>query len=97
MLGFHVIEVELGNAVFAGTPGLHACNPISVIHGGYTATLLDSACGCALHSHLSATQACTTFDFKVAYHKALTAKTGRVRAEGRVLSMGRRAAFAEAS
>jgi uncharacterized protein (TIGR00369 family) len=95
-LDFQFIEVGLGTAVFAGTPGLHAYNPIGVIHGGYAATLLDSACGCAVHSRLSATQAYTTLDLKVAYHKALTAETGLVRAEGRVLSMGRRAAFAEA-
>jgi uncharacterized protein (TIGR00369 family) len=96
-LDFQLIEVELGKAVFAGTPGLHAYNPIGVVHGGYAATLLDSACGCAVHSRLSATQAYTTLDLKVAYHKAMTAETGLVRAEGRVLSMGRRAAFAEAT
>jgi uncharacterized protein (TIGR00369 family) len=95
-LDFQFIEVGLGTAVFAGTPGLHAYNPIGVIHGGYAATLLDSACGCAVHSRLSATQAYTTLDLKVAYHKALTAETGLVSAEGRVLSMGRRAAFAKA-
>jgi uncharacterized protein (TIGR00369 family) len=96
MLDFQFIEVGLGTAVFAGTPGLHAYNPIGVMHGGYAATLLDSACGCAVHSRLSATQAYTTLDLKVAYHMALTAEAGLVRAEGRVLSMGRRAAFAEA-
>jgi len=94
-LDLQLIEVELGKAVFGGTPGLHAYNPIGVVHGGYAATLLDSACGCAVHSRLSATQAYTTLELKVAYHKALTTETGPVRAEGRVLSMGRRAAFAE--
>jgi len=95
-LDLQLIAVELGKAVFAGTPGLHAYNPIGVVHGGYAATLLDSACGCAVHSRLSATQAYTTLELKVAYHKAITAETGLVRAAGRVLSMGRRAAFAEA-
>jgi uncharacterized protein (TIGR00369 family) len=59
--------------------------------------LLDSACGCAVHSRLSATQAYTTLELKVAYHKAVTRDSGLLRAEGRVLSIGRRAAFAEAT
>jgi uncharacterized protein (TIGR00369 family) len=96
-LDLQLIEVELGKALFTGTPGLHAYNPIGVVHGGYAATLLDSACGCAVHSRLTESQAYTTLDLKVSYHKALRAETGLVRAEGRVLSMGRRAAFSEAT
>jgi uncharacterized protein (TIGR00369 family) len=95
-LDLELLEVEVGTAVLAGTPGLHAYNPIGVIHGGYAATLLDSACGCAVHSRLSHLQAYTTLELKVAYHKAMTVETGRVRVEGKVLSMGGRAAFAEA-
>ncbi|WP_206996723.1 PaaI family thioesterase [Trinickia mobilis] len=95
-LGFDFVEADVGRAVFAGKPGDHAYNPLGTIHGGYAATLLDSACGCAVHSCLSATQAYTTLELKVAYHKAMTRDTGVVRAEGRVLSIGRRAAFAEA-
>lgn len=66
-----------------------------MIHGGYFATLLDSALGCAVHSRLTAQQAYTTLELKVAFHKALTAQSGLVRAEGRVISMGRRIAFVE--
>jgi uncharacterized protein (TIGR00369 family) len=95
-LGFQLTEVGDGTAVFEGTPGEHAYNPIGTVHGGYAATLLDSACGCAVHSKLSATQAYTTLELKVAYHKAMTAQTGPVRAEGRVVTIGRRTAFAEA-
>ncbi len=95
-LDFDLVEVGDGVAVFAGTPGAHACNPMGTIHGGYFATLLDSACGCAVHSRLSAQQRYTTLELKVAFHKAMTAETGRVRAEGRVLTAGRRVAFAEA-
>ncbi|WP_250493200.1 PaaI family thioesterase [Caballeronia sp. GAWG1-1] len=91
------VEVEAGRAVFEGIPGDHAYNPIGTVHGGYAATLLDSACGCAVHSCLTATQAYTTLELKVAYHKAVTRDSGVVRAEGRVLTMGRRAAFAEAT
>jgi uncharacterized protein (TIGR00369 family) len=95
-LNFAFTEIEPGKAVFEGTPGEHAYNPIGTVHGGYTATLLDSACGCAVHSRLSATQGYTTLELKVSYHKAITKDTGSVRAEGIVLSLGRRAAFAEA-
>jgi uncharacterized protein (TIGR00369 family) len=82
--------------VFEGTPSLRVYNPIGTVHGGYAATLLDSACGCAVHTRLSATQAYTTLELKVTYHKAMTAETGPVRAEGRVITIGRRAAFTEA-
>ena len=95
-LDFTLVEIEEGRAVFEGTPGLHAYNPIGTVHGGYAATLLDSACGCAVHSKLAPGQAYTTLELKVAYHRALKADTGKVRAEGHVVSMGRRAAFAEA-
>ena len=94
-LQFALVEVERGRAIFAGTPGDHAYNPIGMVHGGYAATLLDSACGCAVHSCLSETQGYTTLELKVAYHKPITRETGPLRAEGRVVSFGRRAAFAE--
>jgi uncharacterized protein (TIGR00369 family) len=96
-LQFGLVEVEVGRAVFAGTPGEHAYNPLGSVHGGYAATLLDSACGCAVHTKLSATQAYTTLELKVAYHRPITRETGPLRAEGRVVSFGRRAAFAEAT
>ena len=96
-LDFALTEVDAGRAVFVGIPGEHAYNPIGTVHGGYAATLLDSACGCAVHSRLDATQAYTTLDLKVSYLKAITSDTGRLRAEGRVISIGRRAAFAEAT
>jgi uncharacterized protein (TIGR00369 family) len=96
-LDFDFIEVEAGRAVFSGIPGDHAYNPIGTVHGGYAATLLDSACGCSVHSCLTATQAYTTLELKVSYHKAVTRDSGVLRAEGRVLSIGRRAAFADAT
>ena len=95
-LDFRLTQIEEGRVVFEATPGPHAYNPIGTVHGGYAATLLDSACGCAVHSKLTATQAYTTLELKVAYHKAMTEHTGLVRAEGWVVTMGRRAAFAEA-
>jgi uncharacterized protein (TIGR00369 family) len=95
-LQFDLVEVEKGRALFVGTPGDHAYNPIGMVHGGYAATLLDSACGCAVHTMLTATQSYTTLELKVAYHKTITRDTGPLRAEGTVVSIGRRAAFAEA-
>lgn len=94
-MGFTLVEIEEGLAVFAGNPDHSVYNPIGSVHGGYAATLLDSACGCAVHSRLSAEQGYTTLELKVAYHRALSDTSGPVRAEGRVLSIGRRAAFAE--
>lgn len=95
-LDFDLLEVDVGTAVFAGKPGKHAYNPLGTVHGGYAATLLDSACGCAVHTKLTAGQAYTTLELKIAYHKAITKETGLLRAEGSVASLGRRAAFAEA-
>lgn len=95
-LDFDLVELEAGRVVFEGTPGHEVYNPIGTVHGGYAATLLDSACGCAVHSKLLPGQSYSTLELKVAYHKAITVETGKVRAEGVVLSIGRRAAFAEA-
>ena len=95
-LSFNLVQVEDGLVVFEGAPGEEVYNPIGTVHGGYAATLLDSACGCAVHSKLAPGQGYTTLELKVAYHKAMTSKTGVVRAEGRVVTFGRRAAFAEA-
>lgn len=94
-MGFTVIEIEEGRVVFGGTPDENVYNPIGTVHGGYAATLLDSAVGCAVHSVLKAGQGYTTLELKVAYHRAMTKDTGPVRAEGRVVQAGRRAAFAE--
>jgi uncharacterized protein (TIGR00369 family) len=94
-MGFTVIEIEEGRVVFGGHPDKSVYNPIGTVHGGYAATLLDSAVGCAVHSVLKAGQGYTTLELKVAYHRAMTKHTGPVRAEGRVVQAGRRAAFAE--
>ena len=94
-LGFTAIELEEGRVVFGGDPDERFYNPIGTVHGGYAATLLDSAVGCAVHSTLKAGQGYTTLELKVAYHRPLTKDTGPVRAEGKVIQVGRRAAFAE--
>ena len=95
-LKFTLAEIEPGRAVFRATPGPHAYNPIGVVHGGYAATLLDSACGCAVHSMLAANQGYTTLELKIAYHRPITNETGPVEAVGKIVSFGRRVAFSEA-
>lgn len=95
-LDFALVEADEGRAVFAGNPGLETYNPMGMVHGGYAATLLDSACGIATFTRLQPGQSMTTLELKVAYHRAMTAETGPVRAEGVVLSIGRRVAFVEA-
>jgi len=94
-LKFELTEVEPGRAVFEGVPEFAFYNPISSVHGGYAATLLDSCMGCAVHTTLPAGQAYTTLEFKINFVRALTDQTGRVRAEGRVIHPGNRAATAE--
>ncbi|HEX7856380.1 MAG TPA: PaaI family thioesterase [Sphingobium sp.] len=95
-LEFALVELERGRVVFEGSPSRKVFNPIGSVHGGYAATLLDSACGCAVHSSLPAGQAYTTLELKVAYHRALSDTSGPVRAEGQLVSIGRRVAFSEA-
>lgn len=95
-LDFALVELERGRVVFEGSPTRKVFNPIGSVHGGYAATLLDSACGCAVHSSLPAGQGYTTLELKVAYHRALTDESGPVRAEGRLVTLGRRVAFSEA-
>ena len=95
LMNFKPIEVEDGFVVFEGNPGREVYNPIGSVHGGYAATLLDSAMGCAVHTKTKPGQGYTTLELKVAYHRALSDTSGPVRAEGRVITFGRRAAFAE--
>ena len=64
-LGFTLVELERGRVVFEGTPDRSHYNPLGSVHGGYAATLLDSACGIAVHSQLSANQGHTTLELKV--------------------------------
>ncbi|MFL5871712.1 MAG: PaaI family thioesterase [Solirubrobacterales bacterium] len=89
------IEVEPGRAVFAGEPGEEHYNPIGVVHGGYAATLLDSALGCAVHTTLEAGAGYTTVALEVKMVRPITRDIARVEAEGEVLYRGRRQATAQ--
>jgi uncharacterized protein (TIGR00369 family) len=91
------IEIEEGRCVFAGEPGEEHYNPIGVVHGGYAATLLDSALGCAVHTTLPAGVAYTSLGLEAKYVRPITRDTGSVLCEAVVLYRGRRQATAEAS
>jgi uncharacterized protein (TIGR00369 family) len=95
-LDFLLVHVEPGVAIFQGRPSLDHYNPLGSVHGGWFATLLDSAMGCAVQSTLPAGKAYTTMEFKVNLVRALTAEVPVVRAEGRIVHPGRQVAMAEA-
>ncbi|MBX3653724.1 MAG: PaaI family thioesterase [Ramlibacter sp.] len=96
-LDFQLMEVSEGRAVFQGTPGPAHLNPMGGIHGGWYATLLDSALGCAVHTLMPAGRGYTTAELGVNLVRAINPqKVPRVRAEGKVLHCGRQLATAEA-
>jgi uncharacterized protein (TIGR00369 family) len=96
-LSFTLLEAEEGRALFQGTPAPQHLNPMGGIHGGWYATLLDSALGCAVQSMLPAGRGYTTAELGVNIVRAINlAKTPRVRAEGKILHCGRQLATAEA-
>jgi uncharacterized protein (TIGR00369 family) len=96
-LGFALVELERGHVVFEGKPDRTVYNPHGSVHGGYAATLLDSACGITVHSQLGPNRGHTSLELKVSYLRALNEHSGTVRATGRAISVGRRVAFAEAT
>lgn len=95
-LDFLMVEVSLGRAVFQGTPGPAHMNPMGGIHGGWYATLLDSALGCAVHTMMPVGRGYTTAELGMNIVKAITPKVQRVRAIGTVIHCGRQLATAEA-
>ena len=95
-MDFALVEVTEGRAVFQGTPQLKHFNPMGGIHGGWYATLLDSALGCAIHTLMPAGRGYTTAELSVNIVRAATAKTGPLRAVGTVVHCGRQLATAEA-
>lgn len=95
-MGFRLAEVEEGRAVFEGTPGPNLLNPLGAVHGGFALALIDSACGCALHSALGPGVGYTSVETKVNFTRPIAPDGAVVRCEGRVLSRGRQIATAEA-
>jgi uncharacterized protein (TIGR00369 family) len=95
-LDFLLVHADKGEATFQGAPGPRHLNPMGTVHGGWFATLLDSALGCAVHTMMPAGRAYTTAELSVNIVRALTPKVERVRAEGRVIHCGRQLATADA-
>jgi uncharacterized protein (TIGR00369 family) len=95
-LDFHPVELEAGRVVFEGEPKQFVFNPIGSVHGGYGAALLDTVLGCSIQTMLEAGQSYTTVELKVNYVRAMTDQTGFVRAEGKVIHVGKSLATAEA-
>jgi len=96
-MDFTLVSVAFGEAVFQGRPMRKHYNPLGGVHGGWFATLLDSALGCAVHTTMPIGRAYTTLEFKVNLVRALSDKVPLVRAIGRVVHSGRQVATAEAS
>ena len=95
-LDFILVHAEVGRAVFQGRPGPDHYNPMGSVHGGWFATLLDSALGCAVHTAMPAGKAYTTLELKVNIVRALTDKVPLVRADGRTIHVGAQTAAADA-
>ena len=95
-LNMSIAAVEAGRAAFEAEPGEEHYNPIGVVHGGYAATVLDSALGCAVHTTLAAGEAYTTLSLETKFVRPITRENERVRAAADVVHRGRRQATAEA-
>jgi uncharacterized protein (TIGR00369 family) len=95
-MNFGLVEVSEGRAVFKGLPGTRHLNPLGGVHGGWAATILDSALGCCVQTMLERGEAYTTAEFKVNLTRPITPRTGEVVCEGRVIHKGRTLAVSEA-
>lgn len=96
LMNMDIETVEKGRVTFGGTPDGSHYNPIGVVHGGFAATMLDTVCGCAVHSSLPAGKAYTTIEIKVNFLRPLHAGV-RVVATGVLTKPGSRVAFADAT
>lgn len=95
-MNFALVEVSEGRAVFQGLPGPRHFNPLGSIHGGWAATVLDSALGCCIHTLLARGEGYSTVEMKVNYLRPISEKTGIVTCEGKIVSKGRTLAVSEA-
>lgn len=96
-MNFALTDVAPGRAVFRGLPGAAHLNPLGTVHGGWAATIMDSALGCAIHSTLDKGEGYATVEFKVNLTRPISPHTGIVTCEGRVVHKGRTLAVSEAS
>jgi uncharacterized protein (TIGR00369 family) len=96
LIGMTLVEVAEGAIAFESDPAPEYYNGTGAVHGGYAATLLDSALGCAVHTTLPAGGTYATLSLEVKYVRPITVETGTVRASAEALHRGRRQATAEA-
>jgi uncharacterized protein (TIGR00369 family) len=94
-LGYDVTEAVSGRVVITAVPSDILLNPAGTVHGGFSATLLDSCMGLAVQSTLEKGVGSTTLEFKISLVRPITPETGEITAEGLVLNPGRRIGFAE--
>ena len=94
-LGYDIVEATSGRVAITAIPTSRHLNPAGGVHGGLTATLLDSCMGLAVHSTLDKGFDQTTLEFKISLVRTITLETGQIRAEGKVLNCGRRVGTAE--
>ncbi len=94
-LGYDVAEAAQGRVVVSAKSGTALLNPFGTVHGGFTATLLDSCMGLAVETTLEKGVAQTTVEFKISLLRPITPATGLIKAEGIVLNRGRRIGTAE--
>lgn len=94
-LGYEVVEADDGRVVITAEPKETHLNPAGTVHGGLSATLLDSCMGLAVRSTLGKGVNSTTLEFKISFVRPITPETGMIRAEGIVVSRGRRVGTAE--
>ena len=94
-LGYDVTEAVSGRVVITAVPSDILLNPAGTVHGGFSATLLDSCMGLAVQSTLEKGVGSTTLEFKISLVRPITPETGEITAEGLVLNRGRRIGFAE--
>jgi uncharacterized protein (TIGR00369 family) len=95
LMNIRLTHVEHGRVIFEGTPEEYHYNPLGVVHGGMAATLLDSALGCCVNTHLEAGDFYTTLELKVNYLRPITLDTGVVRAIASTVHIGRSTALVE--
>jgi uncharacterized protein (TIGR00369 family) len=95
LLRIRMTDAEEGRVACVLEPGEDQYNPIGSVHGGVLATLMDSAMSCAVHSTLPAGTGYTTLEVKANFLRPVSASTGPLTCEGRVVHAGSRVATAE--
>ena len=96
LMNFILTDISAGKAVFEGLPGESHLNPLGGVHGGWAATIMDSALGCCVHSTLEPGEGYATVELKVNLTRPITPRTGLVTCTGTVVNRGRTIAVSEA-